>query len=228
MFPRVSKQRQHFGGIQLQFHFEILSVWVISETLQVDHLPRKVQITKHLPSCEHHSQCYFSEGWRLKKWSTNPLGAKRLHHKACVINKNIVVVISYLINLCVYKPTLDLKGWSGCSRCKRGLHQPAWHSLWAALPRPQPGYSPSVSSWVTHQLEPAPLWKGILSFQATPNYKIISARVGKIQIEKWIPGRGLFKFEETADVMALFFLVIGINANDISNEHLMISWCRKA
>lgn len=46
----------------------------------------------------------------------------RLRHEPFVINKNIVVLISWLINLYVYKPTLDLKGWSGFSRFKRGLY----------------------------------------------------------------------------------------------------------
>lgn len=80
------------------------------------------------------------------------------------------------------------------------------------------GTAPEVSSWVTRQQEPMLLWKGILSFLAVPNGKIISVRERektelKTTSDTWLRTLQLCAAE---NVVALFSLINADGSKQLS------------
>lgn len=90
------------------------------------------------------SRCSLSLKVGARKHEAQIVSGQELRHEPFVINKNIVVVISWLIDLYVYKPALDLQGWPGCSGASAALPACLAPSSGPVFPR-RSRVQPSVS-----------------------------------------------------------------------------------
>ena len=91
---------------------------------------------------KHYSKCSFSEGWRLREWSTHPLQAK-----SCVISPVWSISTlwwwfhSWLTDVSTSQH-LTWKAGLAARYLSVAFTSLPGSQLWAVLSQPQPGYSP--------------------------------------------------------------------------------------